>query len=475
MNAIEIKIRPDASLLPSVLSSVKVYAKQFFKSRADIDRIILALEEAVNNVLSYSVTDHMTNITVTADSADGKFTVCVLDTGLPGDYDETLKGDERLGLEIMQSSVDEFRVENLGFGGRRQCLIKYYDKLPILAVKDKSGDNEVIENAVITIRPPKREEILGISRAFYNEYGLTYLREDIYYPERFYACINKGQIYSTIAVDQNGGFAGHLASLKWDHLPGIWECSMAVVNGRYRGAGVFTKLMEENLRFMKNEANGKTYISCCVTSHPYSQKTHVKYNFFPCGFLFNGVPPDALSSSFLKEGQYTHEAYAAIVYDFSERTVYFPEELIKPASFIYNGLKLPRTLITDDVEPQVEHTCSTWSYSTGTRTGSVVISAIGKDYAKRLRSDVFELRTRGAEMISLNINVCTPGFVRLYEAAKAEGFFFTAVIPNAEMGDIFVMQKLLKKNVIYDELITVEPFTTMLEMIREFDPDQNQQ
>ena len=472
MNAFEIKIRPETALLPVALGAVSAYAKLFFKNKKDVDRIVLATEEAINNVLSYSVTTRMQEITVAAEGADGEFTVYVLDKGLPGDYEKTLTGEDRLGLTLMHGVVDEAAVENLGMDGRRQKLVKYYSRMPEFAALPRQPEPEFIDGAEISVRAPKKDEMLEICRAFYNEYGLTYVNDLIYYPERFYAAVAKDQIHSTIAVDQHGRFAGHHGVFQWTNVPGVWEAGMAVVNSSFRNAGVFKKMMARTYAYVHDEVKGKLFLGCCITTHPYSQKLRLKYDSFPCGFSFNAVPPELAESTFKGASDFSTEALAASAFDFTPKSIYLPEELHTAARFIYGGMNLTREFSPETLSLPETPTKSAWFFNNRLRIGSINFSQPGSDYATRLRSDIYELKTRGAEMITLYLSVELAGLQAAYEAAKAEGFFFTGILPNADQGDVLIMQKMVNHVVNYDSLITTGPFTELLDIVRAFDPDQ---
>ena len=473
MSAIEIRILPDAQLLSSALSAIRSYAKHFFKTRKDVDRIALATEEAVNNILSFSVTSHLDAITITADGTDGEFTVCVLDKGLPGDYEKTLLGEDRLGLTLMHNAMDVVTVENLGAAGRCQKLVKYYSTVPDFAALPEPPQPAPIENAEITIRAPKKEEMLAVCRAIYNEYGLTYSKDIVYYPERFYAAVAKDQIHSTVAVDENGNIAGHHAVFEWDTVPGVWEGGMAVVNSNYRNAGVFRRMMQRSYDYVHDEVKGRLFLGCCVMTHPYSQMNRLKYGSNPCGFLLNLTPPDVLRSSFKAKDTFTADAIACSVFDPTPKTVYLPEELRAAAEKIYGNVKIPRTIVTDDSSlPAAEATESAWFFNTAKRNGTINLRCPGADFQRRLRSDMYALKCRGAEMLILYISAELPGLPAVYEAAKQEGFFFTGIIPATDQGDVLMMQKMLNNVVDYDSLVSYGPFTELLEIVRGFDPDQ---
>ena len=473
MNAIEINIRPDAQLLPSALSAISSYAELFFKNKKDVDRIILATEEAVSNVLSFSVTRHLDFVTVTADGIDGEFTVCVLDHGLPGDYEKTLSGEDRLGLTLMHSAVDVATVENLGIAGRCQRLVKYYTSIPDFSTLPEPPKAAPIENAQITVRSPQKSEMLDICRAIYNEYGLTYSNDIVYYPERFRAAVAKDQIHSTVAVDENGNLAGHHAVFQWSTVPGVWEGGMAVVNSNYRNAGVFRRMMQRSYDYVKDEVKGKLFIGCCVMTHPYSQKNRLKYNSMPSGFILNQAPPDVFLSTFKAKESFTGVAIASSVFDPTPRTVYLPEELKSTAEKIYGWTQISRTIVTDSAAaPEAEATESAWFFNAAKRNGTINLRRPGSDFLHNLRENLYELKRRGAEMIVLYVSAELPEFPVVYEGAKGEGFFFTGILPATNQGDVIIMQKMLNHVVDYDSLVSYGPFTELLNDIRGFDPDQ---
>lgn len=473
MNDFEIKINPESGMIPIVLASVSEYAKNFFDNKKEISKIMLATEEAINNVLAYSFTDRLQEIKITVNGQDGDFVICIYDKGMPGDYENTLQGEDKLGLTLMKSAVDQLEIENLGKDGRCQKLIKYYCKMPDFKKDAKSARAaEIIEGAQITVKSPEKKHMLDICRAFYNEYGLTYGNDLVYYPERFYASIAKDQIHATVAVDEQERFAGFHATFEWTEVPGVWESGMAVVNANFRNAGVFKKMMARTYSYVHDEVKGKIFMGECVMTHEYSQKLRLRYESTPIGFCFNFAKPNLAESTFKKSADYTSTALAASAFDINSKTVYLPEELHEAANYIYDLIKLDRTILTDVAEPEIENSISSVSYNNYMGTGKINISVIGKDYKEHIKNNLYELKNRGADGIMLYFTVDLPCFTKVYEAAKQEGFFFTGIIPNADQGDVVMMEKLVQSVVNYDSNVTISPFTELLEMVRKLDPEQ---
>ena len=470
MNALEIKIRPEVELIPAVRAAVGDYAKNFFTDHRVIQRLMLATEEALSNVLLYARTDRMKFVTVTANGAGGEFVISVTDTGLLGDYDQILSGEDRLGLELMRGMVDEMRVENLGVNGRRQTLVRYYCEQLTESAPEKTAAPVVIENPEITVRAPRPEELLEVCRALYNEYGMTYVNDIIYYPERFRAAVESDTVHSTVAVDRDGSLAGHHAAFEWSIIPGIWESGMAVVNKNYRNAGIFHKMMERTYAYVHDEKKGRVFLGCCVTAHPYSQKLRLRYGSFPCGFQFNTAPPDLFQSTFKAEQDFSHEAIACSVFDFTPKTVWLPAEVRPAADRIYGWLKLPREVRDDAGEPTAE-----WSeLSTNLNARQMVyfgtLKTIGRDYVRCLRSFVTEGKRRSCHVLTLYVPAEQAALLSVYEEAKKEGFFFTGLLPNSDLGDMMILQNMISTVVDYDCQVFAEYFSELAEIVRGLDP-----
>lgn len=472
MSDIEIKILPERHLITPALETVREYAKSFFNDDKKLNKICLGLEEAIANVISYGYSKHLEYILICIEAANGAFTISIIDKGLPGNYEKTLKGEDRLGLEIMRNVVDEMTIINMGQDGRCQKLVTYYGKQPVFEDIHEEK-TEIIENPVFTLRAPKASEMLEVCRGIYNEYGLTYINDLVYYPERFFAAIEADVFHSTIAVDQYGNFAGHHGAFEWDIVPGIFESGLAVVSNRYRNSGLFNKFMEKTSKYIIEDRHAKFYVGGCTTTHPYSMKARLKLGSSPCAYRFNLAPPDIVQTAFRGKNSFSHEAFAGIPYDFTERTVYYPDEVVTAVSKIYDSMKLPRNIITEgDPSATDDSTESVATFNKRLRTGEINIKTFGNDYKQKLHDSIIDIKSQGAEAISLYLSAESPVLQDAYKTAKEDGFFFTGIFPNTKQGDVLMMENILSNTVNYSEIVSIEPFTELLEFIRSLDPDQ---
>ena len=470
MNALEIKIQPTVDLIPAVRAAIGDYAKNFFTDNRVIQHLKLATEEALSNVLLYARTEQLNVVTITANAAGGEFTISVTDTGLLGDYNQMLNGEQRLGLELIRGVVNKVKVENLGVEGRRQTLTQYYSEPLSASVPEEKPAPAIIENAEITVRAPRPEELLDVCRGIYNEYGMTYTNDIIYYPERFRAAVESDALHSTVAVDQYGNIAGHHAAFEWETIPGVWESGMAVVSKSYRNAGIFNKMMERTYRYVHDEKQGRLFLGGCVTSHPYSQKLRLKCGSFPCGFQFNMAPPELFQSSFKKEQDFTHEALACSVFDFEPKTVWLPDEVRPATDKIYHWLELPRDIRSEPEVPAGDRCVLNTSLNARTMVSFGTMKTIGCDYADCLRGFTADGKRRGARVLTLYVPAEQAALPTVYEEAKKSGFFFTGLLPNTDLGDMLILQNMLTNLVDYDAQVFAEYYRELAEIVRGLDP-----
>lgn len=471
MKAFEMSILPDLNLIPATCAAVKVFAKNFFDEK-DVRRVGLATEEAINNVLKYSMSNTLEKIDISVEAENGDFTVKITDGGLPGNYMETLEGEDAIGMNLMQGMMDVTSVENLGTGGRCQKLVKYYTKMPEFAVMEKEEDNTPVEGAVITVRQPREDEMLEICRRLYGEYGLTYSHDDIYYPDKFWEEVKTDQIHSIVAVDQNDKIAGHHASFNWTDIPGIWESGMAVVDSRYRGAGIFGKMMDVTRDYVINQQKAKVFISTATTFHTATQKLRLKIGDVPCGYFLSSSGAELMHGTFQEVATRSSFAMACSILDKSEKTIYCPEEIVHVLKTVYEAQETPRNYVFDDMIPEEEETLTASFNNKRNKNGRIVFYRIGKDFERVLRTECYNMKRTNAEQIELAISMDGPGTVGIYNLAKKMGFFFEGFFPCADCGDVMFMVKAVSEPVNYEAIQTISPFTEMLEMIRAFDPDQ---
>ena len=467
---VELKLLPSKKLIPAALGAVREYAKLCFEDAKQAEKLALVTEEAIDNVLLHSVSAKMNQIIVKAGTEEQRFVLEVWDDGMPGDFEKTLQDGESLGMTLMRSFADSIEFLNCGTKGRCQRIVKHIAELPPEITAEQTEDESPIEGAVITIRETEDGDLWDVCRALYREYGLTYPNESVYDPESFAELIRRPNVHSIVAYTDQGLLAGHHAIVEDQNLPGLYEMGMAVVNSRIRHCGVFSRLIEANEAYYREHIHRGIAFSDATIFHPYTQQTRLKYGYSACGFNFNFNPPETLQGTFTKNRYYTSAAMAALVPDRSPKTVFLPKELAELAAKIYGNLELPRSYDFTGGVAEGE-TVAHSSYFAKQNIGRLVVEHIGADCREMLAQQLYNFRRNGTVSLKLYLPMEEPGLIGIYEEAKKYGFFISGILPNLEYGDLLQLCTTFGNVIHYETMVTIGPFTELLEMIRKFDPN----
>lgn len=467
----KLEIIPDERMIPVALASVRTAASYFFEDTTTLERITLSLEEAIANVTAYCRSDALESILIEAGSEEGAFVVTVTDKGMPGDLDKELEGEQRLGLNIMHKLMDKVTVENLGIDGRRQRLVKYLADMPAFEVR-KPVEAVAPAETTLTIRPVREEETIEVARCMYDEYGFTYPTDTVYYPERFYAATQTGDMYSLVAVNAVGEIAAHLSLWRWSILPGIWEMGMGVVKRRFRQAKIFTGLADGIIIHARDVMGLDAIIVEPVLHHPYSQKTFNRVGACACGVGLSYVPTTLTNTINQTQDKRGDVAIAMVVFKREPRTLYLHPELCGFIEEIAGRMELPVKLVTEPLLAPREQCVTVAEAYQHMQLGRIAVYEVGKDIAARLHSLSAQLKRQNVEVIELFLRIDEPGARNAYEAAKKLGYFCTGFLPMSGRGDMLMMENLYAHTVDYDAMQTVEPYTGLLARIRAFDPNE---
>ncbi len=480
MKSFELKISPQPEMISIAVQAAEAYAGQYIADHREISRLSLALEEAIANVLNYSLTDSVQSITVRGEAQDGELKLSVLDEGLPGNYEELLTDEDALGLTIMHASVDQVNIKNLGMGGRCQELVKYYVSRPDYSRREETQDEapiaKVTDFEIIPLR--NKQDALMVGRGLYAEYGFSYVKDIAYYPELLYAATRKGQLYSAVAIDKATGKAvGHIAAWEWPSIPGVWESGMAVTDAACRGTGVFGAMIQHIIDYVETQTDGKLHLGTAVTSHPYSQKGAYRYGSRPFGFIMNMHSSDQLVGTFKADKNNLSAERDSYVYmgwclDQKRKTVYAVPEIKDILESRYETVGAERDIVTDELPAEIETTVTELHYKPQWQYEQICCFTVGRNFAEQLRRDLVTAKRNGSVVAELCLSMDKPGVSEAYKAAKDMGFFFTGLLPGSKQGDILLMDKMLSNAVNYDRIKTHEGATAFLEQIRALDPDQ---
>lgn len=467
---IELKILPDKNLIPTAVAAIQEYAKLYFGSRKDINNIGLSLEEAISNITEFFMGNRSSYIEISARGENGQFIMTVSDSELPGDIDTLLKDEERIGLSVMESLMDQVIIENLGRTGRRQTLIKNYSSIPkIQEISDESIESEGSKHTY-EIRPPKKEEMIEIVRLLYNEYGNTYDVEGAYFPELQWNRIQNDDAYFLIAVAENGEIASTFALTRMSDLPGIWDLCQAATKPKYRKGGLMKRLSQELIDYAISRPDISGIYTEATVLHPYTQLSVNHYGFVPTGFTLSVLPSDLFQG---KAG--THEGRGSFAIGMrllkdKAKTIFVKNEYRGFVSDICKNLGIERNIISDNAHIEHERTVSTEEYAKLIEVGYTHVLEIGTDYKKVFRRIDNEVRRKRGLTSEIYVPLDDPASAMLMDELLRSEYFPVRYLPCPEGPDFLVFTKMYSDPVNYDEIVTVEPYSSMLTLVKNFDP-----
>ncbi len=496
-------LRPSTLIVPNEMSyllSIQAFTREtaiavgFEKS--DIEKILLALEEAVTNVIEYAYEkDEKATFDVLLEPLTTGLKIIVKDKGLPFYPDEikayTLPADidhvdQGLGSFLMKKAVDELIFHNLGREGKELHLIKflpyksiveYGDPLqlePFPEPKEKPVVSDEAKNYQIRLMDPS--EAFDISKLFYRAYGYSYGIDSIYYPDRFSALLRDGSIISVVTVADGNKLVGHAALVKDDPHAMIAEAAMAVVQPEFRGCGCQSKM----LALLVEEARKRGLVgifSKAVTNHVYAQRAGNKAGFKRVALVVGLIPADrSFKGIHAQLSQRESVAYGFLpIANPAGITLYPPDRHRQFVEKIFIGMGLdrvfarpPQDLIQPDDDKPLIKTTLVSSYN----RAAIEVHRFGRDTLSGIKAILKELRFKKIDEIMLYLNLADPRTAILCDDFEKMGFFIAGVLPFSRVGDALILQYLNNVLIDYDKIqVASELLEEIRDYVRDHDPN----
>lgn len=473
MELVRVSVRAESDSVSLVQGIIRYYAGIHGIPSDEIERFLIPVEEAIALVIEYGFPgkpDSMFDVSVGIEGLD--LTVTIIDKGIPYDYD-MLEGNSEAGvsLRLLKGFADKVSLTSIGSGGRKQVLMKHLSALPQY---DRSSERllcaetSVPEGIQFDFHILKREEAIEVAQCMYDEFGYTYLHEIVYYPEEFYRSVQRGECISMVATAPNGEVAGHLALVRTSVFPGTMEMCMGVVKKKYRNYRINSILTAKILEYARTI--GLVSVNAMpVIYHVYTQKSSNRMGMYPCGFMFN-ITNDDMSTSF-KNGVRSSGTLSVLTISDVHREIYIRTSVEKIVSYILSHAGVDRNLnlVQGNVSP-IGESSITVEVDTRGESGRIVINHVGSDIIARLRSSDSYLRTQNCKVIMLYLAVNVGESVIAYDAAVELGFFCTGLFMACSDRDYLIMESVIFSKVDYNMFQTIEPFTGLLNLVKEGDP-----
>jgi Anti-sigma regulatory factor (Ser/Thr protein kinase) len=480
-----LEVPAERQYLPMALHLVGDIAELAGFDQRDRQRIEVAVEEAVSNVITHAYPDGGGVCGLTGVVTPTGLEIRIHDTGLPfdpaqiPDYRPDLDGkaaSSGLGSHLIRHLMDEMEFCNLGNGGKETRFVRYLPHPSIFewaaAHPVQTGDYVVTDPGEIAIRLMDPAEAVEVARCVYDAYGYSYVYEHIYYPDRLRAMNREGSLVSAVAVTGAGDVAGHVA-LVFDPLdPGSAEVAIAATKCRYRGHAVVPRLVT----FLE-EVGRERGLTCLftqpVTAHTISQHVFHKLGYRTAGFLLAHAPA-TLSFHRIAEDLAQRESVIIACKHLvrpAPVTLYPPPVHAGMVSAICAEIGLPATIAPGQFLDETVRTELQSGVKTGMLVASIHFTRFGADLSPAVRHEVIRLKREGVQVIEAGLDLQDPATAAAAGLLEDLGFIFTGIIPTGAGGAQLLMQYLNGIVIDYQALRLESGFSKeLLEYIRLHDP-----
>lgn len=492
--SVKLTIPNTMAYLPLVLSAAREMAGVMGFAADDIYKLEMGLEEAVTNVIQYAFDAcEQAEFDIILERQPIGLNIVIKEKGAPFDpaqihsYSrETLAEDlaqKGLGTFLMQQCFDDVLMRNLGRGGMETHLYKHLNNKPVqevisareLSEAQQDRDEQALPQGSVDYRVQRMspDQAVEVSKVAYSSYGYTYVHEDIYYPDRVRELNNADQLISFVALTEQQEIIAHSA-LEIE-AGGSPQLGVAFTKPRYRGQGCMNRLIAALI----DEARARYYrgiYARAVSTHPYSQKTFLKYGFQESAlYVSSGMEREYKG---IEQQKMQRESVFIMYLYLSAPQAYVlfpPPQHRRMLAEIYQHLGVCPELIAAGSPAEIteEKTVLTTASDVNSLTAHIIVSSYGLDAEEQVHAKLKALCLHRLETIYLHLplqDVHTAGLTAQFEAL---GFFFSGVMPGAQGNDELILQYLNNYLIDYDLLRPASDFgARLLAYIRTLDPNQ---
>ena len=494
MKSILISIHNDIKLINAVMAGAVSYAQTLGFSEKECRHIELILEEILSNVIKYNyMPGQSENIEVEIETTTLGIGMRIKSKGIPLDIDsiknfEQVKPEDilnhdahGLGIMLINSLSDQVVYTNKGKGGEEIWVEKYLPYAPINYTE--TIPNVVVEKVEETtktdfyIRRIKPEESPVISRLAYYAYNLSYVYEQIYYPERVRQLNEKDEMMSYVAVNMiNEEIIGHCALMQ-DESSDLSEMAIAFVNPAYRGSGCLKDISKFQIAELEKKGLYGVFVHA-VTSHPYSQKAAWGLGLKESALFISRV--SALKMNKLNDD---NEIRDSLLFQCRYFNIPRPEKVFVPPHhremiakiFLnigtevqsYEEVKAPNDADTDkDTMSTIETKSDAYSCA------HIFVKKYGIDILRCVSKTLKAFCVNRIETVYLFLPLDYPETSFLCVEFEAMGFFFGGLRPGKEGKTWLMLQYLNNQKYEYEKLRFCSGFgQELMEYIRVHDPN----
>ena len=479
-NTSRITVPNDPVYIDGVLSYCAVMARRTGFSEKETAEITTALKEACANVLTHALDPYEDeSYSVTFEVREDGLKILIDEMGLPFSSRLIKEGKVTPGLKAIEDNMDSVEYINRGREGKELQLFKYLkgrhveEYFPAEELRPYEYCEVVPGDAKFTVRLMDAAEAVEVSKCIYRAYKYTYLKEDLYFPERIEAMNREGRMISAVASTEKGEVIGHFALLPRPNGR-VAEIGAAVVEPKFRGRGI----MKSMLNFLMEMAGRRGFAALygnAFTMHVLSQRTNLKFGFAETALQLGCFPPGSVKM--LRDRSFKGAGSVMTFFKYlkgpDKKNVFLPPRHRSMLERIYAGIGVERSFEAPyfiPTETMAEESTIQLSLKPSHRTAVVEVKDYGMDIGKRMRAKLVELENKGFGAIYLDLDLKNPFTTEASIMAEDLGFFFSGLLPDYSEGDVLRLQY-YNTVMEYDEIEAYSPFAAELkDYVRGLDP-----
>jgi len=481
---IRLNIPNNMEYLPPVLAFLRELAANIGFNKEEINKIELASEEAVTNVILHSLPrNEKTSFELEVQPLTIGVEISIHDMGRPFDekiiaqYDpEKLSAEKEirgLGSFLIKNAMDVVEYHTLGNKGKMLRMVKYFEtphtgdeltKIIPWEIPDEPA--HAMTDQDFTIRRFRPEDAASLAELAYDTYGYSYLYENVYFPDRTVALNETNEIISVVVVTEDGTLAGHAGMFCNPANPGIAELAMAMVKPEYRGYHLLDRI-SQTLYSLALDLEITGLFSQALTLHKRSQPSLLKAGLFPCGFLLSYFPAaDFKGLDHLVADRVTPVVCFRLLKPYHAGNLYFPEKHREILERLFGKLAISRETIEayDTGKPASVYSMQVNEASSYAR---MFVYETGRDIILSLKNYLYRLRSERLLIGELMLNLNDPLSALYYNEIEALGFVFTGILPATLKGNFMTMVYLNGINPDFDNIQLIDDYgQDLLDYIR---------
>jgi len=491
-----IKIYNNLDYIDGAVEYLRVVSKKLNLNEKETNRICYALEESLNNSISFCFepdTEEIIQIDISAIPSGVEVTI--KDHGIPknpfvhipNDIDEivedksfdnvTNENSDKIGAVsdfIIHKILDNYTYENLGSNGRMVKMSIYSQGSKIGKEKEETLTDMDKDEHYDSIRFSQSSDALAISRLFHSTYGYTYPNDVVYYPGRLQELLKSISLISAVAVSNKKNIIGHIALMNPYKGSKVIEWGMAISNSLFRGQSIMSKLIEIIMQ-RASSSNFYGVFSHSVTNHEFTQKICKTYGFSDVAIL---VGYTDINLSFRHINNKLSQRESTLINfkplkDIKKVKLYLPKnhkKIIKKL-YEYMGIKVKQN--KDEVKNTLTQSIFSDHITPSLNNAEIVLKVVGSDVIEQISATTKKLCIAKVDVIYMYVNMEDENAINNIEEFEKLGYFFVGVFPYFHHNHTLVMEYINNIKFDYDAITVLTPMAQELKKyIQKLDPNQ---